>query len=55
MNRYVNAKLSGAALTSLPLTPIEGFVLSRIEGESTEEDVAHAAAATPGGCGCGCG
>lgn len=40
MNRYVNAKLSGAALTSLPLTPIEGFVLSRIEGESTEEDVA---------------
>ena len=40
MNRYANARLSGAALTSLPLTPIEGFVLSRIDGESTEEDVA---------------
>ena len=38
-NRYRLASLGGKALQDLPLSPVEGFVLSRIEGELSEDDV----------------
>lgn len=39
MKRYRTAPLGADALKALPLTPVEGFVLSRIDGVLTEEDV----------------
>ena len=40
MSRYTNARLSLDALKRLPLKPLEGFVLSRVDADSTEDDVA---------------
>jgi curved DNA-binding protein CbpA len=37
--RYRTANLGAEELKALPLSPVEGFVLSRIEGELAEEDV----------------
>jgi curved DNA-binding protein CbpA len=39
MKRYRPVPLGPAELKALPLSPVEGFVLSRIEGELAEEDV----------------
>jgi curved DNA-binding protein CbpA len=40
--RFESTGLPSAALTALPLAPVEGFVLSRVEGVCTEEELALA-------------
>jgi curved DNA-binding protein CbpA len=40
--RFESTGLPSAALTALPLAPVEGFVLSRVEGGCTEEELALA-------------
>ena len=39
MKRYASMGLPSSALTALPITPREAFLLSRLEGECTEEDL----------------
>ncbi len=39
MKRYASTALSGPVLKALPLTPLEGFVLSRVDADCTEDDI----------------